>query len=282
MLRPDARPRGAARPSEMPSGSCLARWEPSCDRSRPPPQSGSTRRGTLLQPPCGNATTTTVSSETIANCIALDAISSRTRIGGPRQERTRVVDKEKDWEKEMAEVDRLLKKLPYGEPTPSASSAPTVRNTPAVAPPGADLTAAGQWVPPATDDYFENRNPADWNDLIGLFPKSGPEDVRRAVESARRGFAEWSRTPAPVRGEVLHRVGDLLVEHKNRIARAMTREMGKVVLETKGDVQEGIDTAYYAHTEGRRLFGRTVPSELRNKWAMTYRRPIGVAGALRC
>src|SRR5207245_2633168 len=130
------------------------------------------------------------------------------------------------------------------------------------------------------DDYFENRNPADWNDLIGLFPKSGPEDVRRAVESARRGFAAWSRTPAPVRGEVLHRVGDLLVEHKDRIARAMTREMGKVVLETKGDVQEGIDTAYYAHTEGRRLFGRTVPSELRNKWAMSYRRPIGVAGVI--
>src|SRR2546427_474233 len=146
MLRPSTPPRGAPRPSEIPSGSCLARWEPSCDRSRPPPQSGSTRRGTLLQPPCGNATTTTVSSETIANCIALDAISSRTRIGGPRQERTRVVDKEKDWEKEMAEVDRLLKKLPYGEPTPSASSAPTVRKTPAVAPPGADPTAAGQWL----------------------------------------------------------------------------------------------------------------------------------------
>jgi len=139
---------------------------------------------------------------------------------------------------------------------------------------------AGQWAPPATDDYFENRNPADWNDLIGLFPKSGPEDVRRAVESARRGFVEWSRTPAPVRGEVLHRVGDLLVEQKERIARAMTREMGKVVLETKGDVQEGVDTAYYAHTEGRRLFGRTVPSELRNKWAMSYRRPIGVAGVI--
>src|SRR3989441_9696847 len=89
----------------------------------------------------------TVSSETIANCIALDAISSRTRIGGPRQERTRVVDdKAKDWEKELAEVDRLLKKLPYGEATPSASSAPTVRKTPAAAPPGADLTAAGQWL----------------------------------------------------------------------------------------------------------------------------------------
>jgi len=75
-------------------------------------------------------------------------------------------------------------------------------------------------------------------------------------------------------------VGDLLVERKDTIARAMTREMGKVLAETRGDVQEGIDTAHYAHTEGRRLFGRTVPSELRNKWAMSFRRPIGVAGLI--
>src|SRR5205807_9006660 len=93
-------------------------------------------------------------------------------------------------------------------------------------------------------------------------------------------FAQWSRTPAPARGEVLHRVGDLLVERKEVIARAMTREMGKVVAETRGDVQEGIDTAHYAHTEGRRLFGRPVPSELRHKWAMSFRRPIGVAGLI--
>src|SRR6266550_460552 len=74
--------------------------------------------------------------------------------------------------------------------------------------------------------------------------------------------------------------GDLLVQRKEDIARAMTREMGKVLAETRGDVQEGIDTAHYAHTEGRRLFGRTVPSELRNKWAMSFRRPIGVAGLI--
>jgi aldehyde dehydrogenase (NAD+) len=139
---------------------------------------------------------------------------------------------------------------------------------------------AGAWVEPSTADFFENRNPADWNDLVGRFPKSGSEDVRRAVVSAQRGFAQWSRTPAPVRGQVLQRVGDLLTREKLSLARAMTREMGKVLLETGGDVQEGIDTAYYAHTEGRRLFGRTVPSELRNKWAMTYRRPIGVAGMI--
>ncbi len=139
---------------------------------------------------------------------------------------------------------------------------------------------AGEWVAPRTGAYFENRNPADWDDVIGCFPRSGTDDVTRAVASAQRGFAQWSKTPAPVRGEVLHRVGDLLVQRKEAIARAMTREMGKVLAETRGDVQEGIDTAHYAHTEGRRLFGRTVPSELRNKWAMSFRRPIGVAGLI--
>ncbi len=139
---------------------------------------------------------------------------------------------------------------------------------------------AGEWVEPTTGEYFENRNPARDSELIGEFPRSGAEDVERAVESAWRSFPEWSRTPPPHRGEVLRRVGDLLTERKEEIARAMTREMGKVLEETRGDVQEGIDTAYYAATEGRRLFGKTVPSELRDKWAMTYRRPIGVCGVI--
>jgi aldehyde dehydrogenase (NAD+) len=139
---------------------------------------------------------------------------------------------------------------------------------------------AGQWVPARSGAYFENRNPANPDDLIGLFPDSGADDVADAVASAKRGFALWSRTPAPVRGEVLRRVGDLLSERKEAIAAEMTREMGKVLTETSGDVQEGIDTAYYAATEGRRLFGHVVPSELRSKWAMSYRRPIGVVGLI--
>jgi acyl-CoA reductase-like NAD-dependent aldehyde dehydrogenase len=138
----------------------------------------------------------------------------------------------------------------------------------------------GNWIAPANEAYFDNRNPADWDDLIGRFPDSDQRDVDAAVRSAKRGFALWSRTPAPVRGDVLRRVGDLLVERKEAIAGAMTREMGKVLAETRGDVQEGIDTAYYAATEGRRLFGHVVPSELRSKWAMTYRRPIGVVGLI--
>ncbi len=136
---------------------------------------------------------------------------------------------------------------------------------------------AGEWVAPETGEYFENRNPAQWSDLIGYWPRSGAADVERAVAAAVDGFRTWRRTPAPERGDVLRRVGDILAERKDEIARAATREMGKVLLETRGDVQEGIDTAYYAATEGRRLFGHTVPSELRDKWAMSYRRPIGPA-----
>ena len=139
---------------------------------------------------------------------------------------------------------------------------------------------AGRWVRPSTGRYFENRNPANTRDLIGRFPESGSEDVDAAVRSASEGFRRWSRVPAPARGDVLKRVGDLLSNRKEEIARAMTREMGKVLAETRGDVQEGIDTAYYAASEGRRLFGHTVPSELRSKWAMSYRRPIGVAGLI--
>jgi aldehyde dehydrogenase (NAD+) len=138
----------------------------------------------------------------------------------------------------------------------------------------------GEWVAPSTNDYFDNVNPADTSDTIGRFPKSGADDVERAVASATRGFELWKRVPAPLRGDVLRRVGDLLAARKEEIAALMTREMGKPLAETRGDVQEGIDTAYYAAVEGRRLFGHTVPSELRNKWAMSFRRPIGVCGII--
>lgn len=138
----------------------------------------------------------------------------------------------------------------------------------------------GDWVAPISGEYFENKNPADRSDTIGRFPLSGAADVDRAVASAQRGFEIWSKTPAPARGDVMRRIGDLMTKRKEEIANLMTREMGKPLTETRGDVQEGIDTAYYAATEGRRLFGHTVPSEMRNKWAMSFRRPIGVAGII--
>jgi len=140
---------------------------------------------------------------------------------------------------------------------------------------------AGQWRAPASGEHFENRNPANTDELIGLFPETGPPsgaggaDIEAAVASAERGFEKWSRMPAPERGFVLKKAGDVMTERKDAIARDMTREMGKVLEETRGDVQEAIDTAYYAAVEGRRLFGKTVPSELRDKWAMSFRRPIG-------
>jgi acyl-CoA reductase-like NAD-dependent aldehyde dehydrogenase len=138
----------------------------------------------------------------------------------------------------------------------------------------------GQWVAPVSGEYFENRNPADTRDLVGRFPESGAVELAKAVKSASRGFEQWKRVPAPARGDMLRKLGDLLDREKESLAELMTREMGKVLAETRGDVQEGIDTAYYAASEGRRLFGHTVPSELRRKWAMSFRRPIGVAGLI--
>ncbi|RME01037.1 MAG: aldehyde dehydrogenase family protein [Calditrichaeota bacterium] len=138
----------------------------------------------------------------------------------------------------------------------------------------------GEWCEASSGKRFENRNPANWDELIGTFPDSGKEDVDRAVAAASAAFEEWRLVPAPFRGEVIRKAGDLLTQYKEDIARTMTREMGKVLAETRGDVQEGIDTAYYAATEGRRLFGHTAPSELPNKFNMSIRIPIGVAGII--
>jgi alpha-ketoglutaric semialdehyde dehydrogenase len=137
---------------------------------------------------------------------------------------------------------------------------------------------AGQWVASSSGAWFENHNPADTSDLVGRFPRSNIDDVNKAVASATKGFAAWKAMPAPARGDVLRKVGDILTARKEELADLMTREMGKPLAETRGDVQEGIDTAYYAGTMGRQLFGHTVPSELSNKWAMSFRRPIGVCG----
>ena len=138
----------------------------------------------------------------------------------------------------------------------------------------------GKWVDAQSGRTFENRNPANWEEVVGIFPKSGKEDVNEAVKAARAAFEKWRLVPAPKRGDIMRAIGDLLVKRKEEISREMTREMGKVLAETRGDVQEGIDTAYYASTEGRRLFGNTVPSELPNKFAMAVRVPIGVAGII--
>jgi len=138
----------------------------------------------------------------------------------------------------------------------------------------------GQWVDTKSGRTFEDRNPARWDEVVGTFPKSSKEDVDEAVKAARAAFKTWRLVPAPKRGDIVRKAADLLVSRKEEIARLMTREMGKVLLETRGDVQEGIDTGYYAATEGRRLFGMNAPSELPNKMNLSFRVPIGVVGVV--
>src|SRR5436853_961446 len=138
----------------------------------------------------------------------------------------------------------------------------------------------GEWVESSTGETFENRNPADTRDLVGIFQKSAREDVHTAVDAATRAFAKWRLVPAPRRAEIVYRAAEMLAERKEEYSREMTREMGKVLAETRGDVQEAIDAAYYNAGEGRRLFGPTTPSELPNKFAMAIRQPIGVCGMI--
>jgi alpha-ketoglutaric semialdehyde dehydrogenase len=138
----------------------------------------------------------------------------------------------------------------------------------------------GRWLPAATGKTFENRNPARRSDLVGTFPDSGAEDVEAAVQAAKRAHSSWRLVPAPRRAEVLFRTAEILRARKEELARLMTREMGKVLAETRGDIQEAIDMAYYIAAEGRRLFGVTVPSELPNKFAMSIRQPLGVCALI--
>ena len=138
----------------------------------------------------------------------------------------------------------------------------------------------GEWVDASTGQTVEDRNPADTRDVIGIFQRSGKEDVDNAVAAAKQAFAKWRLIPAPRRAEIVYRAAEMLMERKEEYARDMTREMGKILKETRGDVQEAVDTAYYMAGEGRRMFGPTTPSELPNKFAMALRQPIGVCGMI--
>ena len=138
----------------------------------------------------------------------------------------------------------------------------------------------GSWVPSVSGDVFENRNPANPDDLIGLFQRSTKVDAIAAIEAARRAFEHWRLVPAPRRAEVLFRAAQLIAERKEALARDMTREMGKILDESRGDVQEAIDMTYFIAGEGRRQYGQTVPSELRDKFAMSVRQPLGVCAII--
>jgi alpha-ketoglutaric semialdehyde dehydrogenase len=138
----------------------------------------------------------------------------------------------------------------------------------------------GIWEPSVSGKSFENRNPANRNDLVGVFQKSTKVDVDRAIDAARRAYEHWRLVPAPRRAEVLFRAAQLIADRKESLARDMTREMGKVLDETRGDVQEAIDMTFFMAGEGRRQYGQTVPSELRDKFAMSVRQPLGVCAVI--
>lgn len=138
----------------------------------------------------------------------------------------------------------------------------------------------GEWRPSSTGEWFENVNPADTSDVIGRFPKSNSDDVKRAVAASKAAADRWRRTPAPKRAEVLYRLAAILERNKDRYTQEMTREMGKVLKEAGGDVQEAIDCTYFTAGEGRRLHGFTTPAEMPNKFAMCVRQPVGVCGLI--
>ncbi|HEX7222485.1 MAG TPA: aldehyde dehydrogenase family protein [Candidatus Limnocylindrales bacterium] len=160
------------------------------------------------------------------------------------------------------------------------ASPPPPAASPRQEPPTFGLFIAGEWCEAVSGETFESHNPADTRDIVGRFQKGGPADVAMAVKAAETAAPMWQRTPAPKRGEILYRFGALMAEHKERLSQAMSREMGKVIAEARGDVQEGIDIAFLMAGEGRRMAGETVPSELPDKWAMSIRQPIGVAGII--
>ncbi|HXR97396.1 MAG TPA: aldehyde dehydrogenase family protein [Terriglobales bacterium] len=138
----------------------------------------------------------------------------------------------------------------------------------------------GEWLEPRSGAYLERHNPADSRELVATYPASNAEDAEAAIAAAQKAYPAWRLTPAPRRAEILYRAAELLVQRKEAFAREMTREMGKVLVETRGDVQEAIDMLYFMAGEGRRLYGQTTPSELANKVCMTTRSPIGVAGLI--
>ncbi len=138
----------------------------------------------------------------------------------------------------------------------------------------------GQWVEAMSGKTFQNINPANKEDIIGEFALSDQADVDNAVKAAKEAYKTWKKIPAPKRGDLLKKAGDIFVRRKKELAEIMTREMGKPTFETEGDVQEAIDTAFYAASETRRLFGFTAPSEMDNKMNMSFRVPLGVCGII--
>lgn len=139
----------------------------------------------------------------------------------------------------------------------------------------------GKWIANAsTGKTFKSINPANKDEVLGEFPLSGKEDVELAVTSAKRAQKDWKRTPAPERGKILFNIAKLMEKEKTKLAETITKEMGKTLNESLGEVQISIDMVYYSAGDGRRLIGETVPSEKRDKYIVYFREPVGVAGII--
>lgn len=139
---------------------------------------------------------------------------------------------------------------------------------------------AGEWHNSGSGVFFPNINPADVREVVSEVAASDARDVAKAVEACQSAQGEWENLPAPLRGDLLRKAGDIFSRRKEELAVIMTREMGKTLEETRGDIQEAIDTAYYAAVETRRLFGFNAPSEMRNKMNLSFRVPVGICGII--
>jgi aldehyde dehydrogenase (NAD+) len=146
-------------------------------------------------------------------------------------------------------------------------------------PPELQNYIGGRWLPAKSGKRFERENPAT-GESTGSYPASDAADAQAAVSAAVEARAAWRRMPAPKRGEILFRAAEILVCKKEQFSRDLTEEMGKVIKEARGDIQEAIDMTYYMAGEGRRTFGQTTPSELPDKFAMSVRAPVGVVGLI--
>ncbi len=137
----------------------------------------------------------------------------------------------------------------------------------------------GAWVPSESGRWFETTSPIN-GEVLARFPAGTRGDVQRAIQAAQDAFPAWKKVPAPRRGEIIFRAAQIMRQRKEELGRLVTREMGKVIAEGRGDVQESIDFLEYIAGEGRRLLGETTPSELPNKFCMTVRQPMGVVGLI--
>jgi len=138
----------------------------------------------------------------------------------------------------------------------------------------------GQWYHPKSERLVRNTNPADPSDVLAEFPSATAADVQRAIEAAQAAFPEWKRTPGPERGRVIWRAADIARQRLDEIARTLTREEGKILKEAKGEVLKGISLLEFYAGEGFRMHGKTVPSEARDTFTYTIRRPLGVVGLI--